>query len=285
MMSFVKTPLKKSTLFARFVRNYTDINVPGETTFALIKPDGMNHLGDIFDIVHEEGFYIKELRMSKFNKAKAKVFYSDHFDKDYYPPFADFICSGPIIGMNLARIDAIRHWKKVTGPRSLEKAKVEFPESIRARFAQSDRVNTVHGADSEKNYVRESTLFFSDDTLMTKMPPVYPNTILMLTPSILQGGKLGKIMREISESGCRINAMQNFSIEDLNEMERILGQKEANKVIRKKISGGYTMLLDISHEDGYDILLEEMLRIENTYDTGFSHFDRGEEKLSDKVFL
>jgi nucleoside-diphosphate kinase len=241
-------------------------------------------MGAIFDIIHSEGFYIRNMRMAQFTKASAKVFYCEHTDKDFYPKFADYIVSGPVIGMHLGRLDAVSHWRNVIGPRVPEEARIEAPESIRAKFAQSGRVNTVHGADCEKTKIREKELFFKEKTLIKRLPPVYPNTILMLTPKILQDGKLGKIVSQIVEAGCSINAMQMFTVDQLMDLQRKLGD-EALKVIRKKVTSGHSLFLDVSHSKGYDILLEEMLRIENVYDTGFTHFDRGEEHLTESVFL
>ena len=255
---------------------------PGESTFGLIKPDGMAHLGPIFDIIHEEGFYIRSLRMSQFTKASAKVLYADHTDKDYYPPFADYIVTGPVIGLRLGRLDAINHWRKVIGPTDPEEAKQKAPKSIRALYGTNERVNAVHGADNEKTVYKEIDFFFGNNSLMKRLPTVYPNTILMLTPEIIQTGKLGSIIEEINTTGCKINAMQAFDAVQLRQLGNELGVEDANKIIKKKISTGNCILMEVSHPKGYDTLLEEMLRVENKFDTGFSHFDRGENKLSEK---
>lgn len=150
-------------------RNFCKVDrFPGESTFGLIKPDGFKHLGAIFDIIHTEGFYIRSLRMTQFNKATAKVFYEEHSDKEFFPPFRDYIVSGPIIALRLGRLDAVSHWRKVIGPTDPEVARKEAPESIRAKFAESERVNCVHGADSEDNAVKEIDFFFSGKSLMTR---------------------------------------------------------------------------------------------------------------------
>lgn len=277
-------PFKRAVKLTTQMRFMGTGKYPGESTFALIKPDGMEHLGEIFDTIHAEGFYIRALRMSQFSKASAKAFYEDHVGKDYFPAFADFVSSGPVVGMRLGRLDAVAHWRTVMGPRDPEEAKRVAPTSLRARFATDGRVNTVHGADSEQAKTRELDFFFGSGTLMTRLPPVYPNTILELAPKHIQDGLLGKIVRDIRSAGCRINAMQMFTIEELMDLHRKLGE-DAPKVIRRKVKSGNTLFLDVSHKKGYDKLVEEMLKIENIYDTGFTHFDRGEEQISDKVFV
>ena len=78
--------------------------------------------------------------------------------------------------------------------------------------------------------------------------------------------------------------MQAFDEHELDALRRKLGPNDAQKVIKKHVLHGTSIFLEISNDKGYDILLETMLRIENLHGTGYSHFDRGYEKLSDKVF-
>lgn len=279
-----KRALKLQWATRCFVENGVGERFSGESTFGIIKPDGINHMGTIFDIIHREGYYIRNLRMAQFSKATAKKFYDEHIHQDFYPPFADFITSGPVVGMRLGRLDAISHFRKLIGPRDSEVARQEAPESIRAQFGTDGRVNTIHGADSEKTKDREIELFFGEKTIIKRPETQYPNTILQLTPQLLQEGKLGKIVSEIQEAGCSIKGMQMFTVNDLIDLQRRLGD-EALKIIKRKVKSGHTLFLDVYHSKGYNPLVEEMLRIENVYDTGFTHFDRGEEQLSSKVFL
>jgi nucleoside diphosphate kinase len=264
-------------------RAFSPAKYPGESTFGLIKPDGTKNLPEIFDILHSEGFYIRGLRMSKFNQATAKAFYEEHVDQDYFEKFREYLISGPIIGLRLGRLDAIDHWRKVMGSRNPEIAKEENPESIRAKFATSERINCVHGADSQLRAVKELSFFFGPQSLMTRLPPVYPNTILMLRPQLMTEGKLGSIIKSINDSGCKVDAMQMFDSEEIEDLKRKMGD-DAPKVLKVKISVGHSLLMEISHPKGYEKLLEEMLRVENVHGTGYTHFDKGDERLSEKIF-
>ncbi len=139
-----------------------------ESTFSIIKPDGMNHLGEIFNTIHKEGFYIRNLRMTQFNKALAKVFYEEHLGTDYFDGFRDFMVSGPIIAMQLKRLDAIRHFRTLIGPTNSDEAREVAPESLRARLGTDNRRNIIHGADSEQSVVRETDFFFGSTSLMKR---------------------------------------------------------------------------------------------------------------------
>lgn len=158
----------------RFARAFSEVvkttpeEYTTESTFSIVKPDGMNHLGAIFDILHEEGYYIRNLRMTRFNKALAKVFYEEHLGQTFFEPFREFMVSGPIIGMQLKRLDAIKHFRDLIGPTDSQEAREVAPESIRARFGTDNRVNVIHGADSEATVVREMDYFFGTQSLMRR---------------------------------------------------------------------------------------------------------------------
>ena len=169
------------------------------------------------------------------------------------------------------------------GHRNPEIAKKENPESIRANFATSERVNCVHGAENQLRAVKEMTFFFGPQSMMKRLPAVYPNTILMLKPQLMLDGKLGAIIKSINDSGCNIDAMQMFDVEEIDDLRRKMGD-DAPKVLKTKVTKGHSLLMEISHPKGYDKLLEEMLRVENIHGTGYTHFDKGDEKLSEKIF-
>ena len=115
-------------------------------------------------------------------------------------------------------------------------------------------------------------------------PAQYPNTLLQLGPKSLKDGKLGPVISEIQNAGCEINALQSFDEYQLDELRRKLGEGDAQKVIKKHVLKGTSIFMEVSHPKGYEVLLENMLRIENIHGTGYSHFDRGGEKLTEKVF-
>ena len=98
------------------------------------------------------------------------------------------------------------------------------------------------------------------------------------------GGQLGSIVGGILKAKCEINAMQVFDTDQINDLRRRMGDEDAPKVIKQKITKGNSLFMEVSHPKGYDVLLEEMLRIETNHGTGYTHFDKGDEKLSEKVF-
>jgi len=147
-----------------------------EQTFALIKPDVVGNMGPILEVIHEEGFEVSACRMTSFSVNTAKAFYSEHIGKDFFPYFLEFATSGPLIGLRLARLDAISQWRRVCGPTNSPDARKEAPESIRARFGTDNRLNAVHGSDSEASAVRENNFFFGARSMMKR----YGYTLFLL---------------------------------------------------------------------------------------------------------
>ena len=82
----------KVTVFSRVlsVLQYGDIATSvkqsgeRESTFAMIKPDSYQNIGKIIDAIQSEGFQINKLKMSKFTKEAANVFYGEHAGKPFY---------------------------------------------------------------------------------------------------------------------------------------------------------------------------------------------------------
>ena len=56
-----------------------------ESTFAMIKPDSYQNIGKIIDAIQKNGFSINRLKMSKFTKETAELFYAEHVGKEFFP--------------------------------------------------------------------------------------------------------------------------------------------------------------------------------------------------------
>lgn len=93
----------------------TESEEPLEGTFAMIKPDAVDRASLIFTRIVKEGFLVIEQQRFRFSRELAELFYAEHKNKDFYEELMDYITSGPVIGMVLARTDGINHWRKVLG--------------------------------------------------------------------------------------------------------------------------------------------------------------------------
>lgn len=90
-----------------------------------------------------EAFYGKEL----VEDLRARPFE----DTNVWDNYCKKMTSGPATFMLLHSEDgnAIKHWRKKIGPTNLEKARNEFPESIRGKYAIATEKNLVHGSSGD----------------------------------------------------------------------------------------------------------------------------------------
>lgn len=129
-------------------------------TFTMIKPDAFKngHTGAILNLINQNGFKIKALKMLKLSPEKAGEFYAVHKERPFYGELVDFMSSGPIIAAILEKENAVEDFRKLIG--ATDPAKAEAG-TIRKLYAASVGENAVHGSDSNENALIEGNFMFS----------------------------------------------------------------------------------------------------------------------------
>ncbi len=132
----------------------------GNITFTIIKPGAVQneHTGPILNMIHNAGFHIAAMRLTRLYRKQAEDFYSVHKGKPFYDDLVDFMISGPIVVAILEKSNAVEDYRKLIG--ATDPAKAE-EGTIRKRFAESLQKNAVHGSDSDENAQVECDFFFS----------------------------------------------------------------------------------------------------------------------------
>lgn len=125
----------------------------------VIKPDAVKKkkIGRIIQILEENGFEIKGIRMKKFTKKEAEEFYSPHRGKNFFEKLINFITSGDVVGILVEKENAIEKLRELIGDTDPAKAKCG---TIRYMFGEDITHNAVHAADSEESFNREVSFFF-----------------------------------------------------------------------------------------------------------------------------
>jgi nucleoside-diphosphate kinase len=131
-------------------------------TFAMIKPDAVKskNTGKIIDIIEEKGFEIVRLHKFDMTVDGAELFYEMHKDKPFFKELVEFITSGPVIIMVLAKENAVKEWRDLMGATDSKKAAAG---TIRALFGTDICQNAIHGSDSQESALREIGIFFMDE--------------------------------------------------------------------------------------------------------------------------
>jgi len=142
--------------------------MPLQRTLSIIKPDAVRKqlIGPILARFQEAGLTPVALKMVHLTQAQAEGFYAEHKGREFFEPLVEFMTSGPVTVQVLQGENAITHYREVIGTTDPATAAAG---TIRADFAESMRLNAVHGSDSPESASREIAYFFTDDEIC---PPV-----------------------------------------------------------------------------------------------------------------
>eukprot|EP01029_Cantina_marsupialis_P022161 TRINITY_DN53972_c0_g1_i1.p1 TRINITY_DN53972_c0_g1~~TRINITY_DN53972_c0_g1_i1.p1 ORF type:complete len:499 (-),score=179.29 TRINITY_DN53972_c0_g1_i1:225-1721(-) len=134
-----------------------------ERTLALIAPEIAGKpalVTKVLDVLDEEGFFICQKKELRFTRERAELFYIEHKGTNYFEDLIQYITDGTCLALEMSKVGAIQHFRKIMGPTNPEKAKNDAPESLRARFGTDVTRNGFHGSDSATGASRELKLVF-----------------------------------------------------------------------------------------------------------------------------
>ncbi|RDD38465.1 Nucleoside diphosphate kinase 7 [Trichoplax sp. H2] len=191
-----------------------------ERTYAMIKPDAFSKLGEIVDIIVADGFKICNLKSIQLSRKEAAEFYSEHEGKHFFNTLLDFMTSGPVLGMELMRSNAIKRWRELLGPTNSSKARQEAPNSIRARYGTDGTQNACHGSDSTDSAAREIEFIFPTNGGRRRNTAKFTEcTLAIVKPRAVAEKLTGKILRSISDQGFEISSLYMCTLERANAEE------------------------------------------------------------------
>ncbi len=136
-----------------------------ERTFGMIKPDAVKsgYVGDILNVIRENGFQIVGLKLRKIAPSEAEAFYAVHKERPFYSGLVKFMTEGPVVVLVLERDSAITKWREVMGATNPANA---AEGTIRKKFAESIERNAVHGSDAPATAAQEIPFFFTTAELL-----------------------------------------------------------------------------------------------------------------------
>ncbi len=132
-----------------------------EKTFAIIKPDAVKagYTGKIIDRIESEGFNILGMRKMHMTKAQAEAFYAVHKERPFFGELVEFMISGPVVVMVLAKDGAIKAWRDLMGATNPAQA---APNTLRKLYGASVGENATHGSDAPETAAVEVKFFFPE---------------------------------------------------------------------------------------------------------------------------
>lgn len=137
----------------------------GNRTFTMIKPDAVKagNIGNILQMITDNGFEIKAMKYRLLTEDQAKKFYEVHKERPFYQELVDFMTSGPIVAAILEKDNAVEDFRKLIGATNPAEAE---EGTIRKLYATSVGENAVHGSDSDENAKIEGDFHFTKEEIV-----------------------------------------------------------------------------------------------------------------------
>ncbi|MBA7473610.1 Nucleoside diphosphate kinase [subsurface metagenome] len=135
-----------------------------ERTLVIIKPDALSKkiVGKVITTFEQKNFKIVAFKMVLVSREKAEEFYQEHKGKEFYEPLVNFMSSNPCLVMVLEGENATQKIRDIAGNTDPQKAE---EGTLRELYAQDNRHNILHAADSLKSAEREVKFFFSENEI------------------------------------------------------------------------------------------------------------------------
>ncbi|XP_060684129.1 thioredoxin domain-containing protein 6 [Hemiscyllium ocellatum] len=173
-----------------------------QKTLAIIRPDLLKERkGDILQKIAEAGFMIALQKEVVITEKQVYEFYSEHTQEEYFPALLQNMTSGPVLALALASTDAVERWRNLLGPKDVNQAKEEDPESLRAQFSmETVPINQLHGSGTPQEAEKELKFFFPME-----------QTLAVIKPDALEDHQ-DEIIQKIKQAGFIISHMDEKTL-------------------------------------------------------------------------
>ncbi len=133
-----------------------------EKTFIMIKPEAVSRKkqAEIIDLILKNRFEIQKMRQFRFSEEEARRFYAMHEGKSFFEELVTYITSGPVVGLQLEREEAVKVLRALVGATDPAEA---APGTIRYMYGTDLQRNAVHASDSPDSAEKELAIVFPED--------------------------------------------------------------------------------------------------------------------------
>ncbi|NXJ37794.1 TXND3 protein, partial [Ciconia maguari] len=186
--------------FPNFDIKKTDQKV--EKTLALIRPSLLKERRhSIMQRIKDDGFKIAMQKEIILSEEQTREFYKEHENQDYFPVLLEQMTSGPTLVLALTRENAVAHWRDLLGPKTVEEAKKENPNSLRAKYAVNNiPIDQLHGSSTPDDAQKELQFFFPQE-----------HTLALIKPAAAKKHK-DDIMQKVKDAGFTISKIKEEAL-------------------------------------------------------------------------
>ncbi|KAH0949491.1 hypothetical protein HN011_005755 [Eciton burchellii] len=254
----VVTIFSRSIKITDYADLYTKTNLERQLQriLVLLKPDVLDKMGEILQIIINCDFQITNMKMLQLI---ADEFMEYHFLKNVIDKKSaiKYLISGPVVALELLGENAIARWQELAGPEDSECARSTMASSLRARYGKDEIHNAVHGSENCEAAMQELQYFFPN--LKNKCNKGLKNTAILqnctcclIKPHAVQAKLVGAIINDIQTAGYTITALQQFCTNSIISAEFLEIYKgvlpEYNAMVAELQSGPY-IVMEVSRKD------------------------------------
>ena len=138
-----------------------------QQTLVLIKPDGMEHIEEIIEILYNNGLKIDEFKVMQLDNEIISEHYAHVMDRPFFPALKDFMTSAPIAAMILSGENAVAKVRTVIGCTNSKEA---AEGTVRNLYGTDSTKNAIHASDSVENAQIEINRFFRREPAKKLVP-------------------------------------------------------------------------------------------------------------------
>lgn len=223
--------------------SYTRRNMEAKKarTLALIKPDGYNNIGAIFDAIQQNRLHMGRMRMVKMTADQADTFCKMQGSSESHAQHVAHLSSDVVVAMELIGDGAISTWQSIVG-------------SIREAIGTDAVKNAVHGSADASAASSEIDFFFIDSKQKWPTTALFNNcTLCIIRPHAVPDA--GAIIGRILQEGFEISAMRLWHIDKLGAEEFLdvyKGVLPEYQEMCHQLTVGPCIVMEVRQEDAVD---------------------------------
>ncbi|XP_055659674.1 thioredoxin domain-containing protein 3 [Falco peregrinus] len=186
--------------FPNFDIKKTDQKV--ESILALIRPSLLKERRhSILQRIKDDGFKIAMQKEIILSEEQTRKFYKEHENQDYFPVLLEQMTSSPTLVLALTRENAIARWRDIIGPKMVEEAEKENPNSLYAKNPINNiPIGQLHGSSTPDEAQKELQFFFPQE-----------HTLALIKPASAKKHK-DDIMQKVKDAGFTISKIKEAAL-------------------------------------------------------------------------
>ncbi|KAF7998299.1 hypothetical protein HCN44_009697 [Aphidius gifuensis] len=192
-----------------------------EKTFAILKPDVINKMGEIIKTITAHDLHIANIMMVTLSEQDVDMLYENNENIKF---IKSYLTSGPSVLLTLLGNNAVTVWQDLMGSiYNSDGEKNNESTSLRARYGSDNIHDGFYGSLNSQLAEKELDIFFPT---MKSAKKHFKNTATckkctccVIKPHAVRARLTGNIIDDIQKAGFIISAIKQFHVDPINAAE------------------------------------------------------------------